>query len=67
MKNPSKELAGEIEKFLSQTGMPPTAFGWATVLDPRFVRDVREGRELRQRTRQKVSRYIRFARQQWTK
>jgi hypothetical protein len=35
----------EIEKFLRATDMPPTKFGRLAVRDPRFVLDLRLGRE----------------------
>jgi len=35
----------EIEKFLRATRMPPTLFGRLAVRDPRFVLDLRMGRE----------------------
>jgi hypothetical protein len=35
----------EIEKFLRATDMPPTKFGRLAVRDPRFVLDLRMGRE----------------------
>lgn len=37
----------KIEKFLRQTNMPPTRFGRLVAHDPRLVRDLRNGRELR--------------------
>ncbi|MBN8812455.1 MULTISPECIES: hypothetical protein [unclassified Sphingomonas] len=35
----------KIEKFLRATDMPPTKFGRLAVRDPRFVLDLRRGRE----------------------
>jgi len=35
----------EVERFLQQTGMPPTRFGRLAVNDPRLVGDLRNGRE----------------------
>lgn len=35
----------KIEKFLRATDMPPTKFGRLAVRDPRFVFDLRMGRE----------------------
>src|SRR6516162_2528612 len=34
IRNPTLELLREIEAFLEQTGMPPSAFGRATIVDP---------------------------------
>lgn len=45
----------DIDRFLRKTGMAPTSFGRAAVNDPRFVFDLRRGREpgakVRARTR----------------
>ena len=38
-------LLREIEKFMRETGMPWTKFGRLSVHDPRFVHDLRNGRE----------------------
>lgn len=38
-------VLGRIEKFLQQAEMPPTRFGRLAVRDPRFVFDLRRGRE----------------------
>jgi hypothetical protein len=38
-------LAGEIEEFLTETGMTPTTFGTQVMRDPNFVFDMRNGRE----------------------
>ena len=40
-------LLREIERFLRDTGMPWTKFGRLAVHDPRFVGDLRNGREPR--------------------
>ena len=37
----------KIEKFLRRTNMPATKFGRLAIGDPRLVRDLRNGRELR--------------------
>jgi len=47
-------LIRNIEKFLRQTGMPATKFGRLATHDPRFVLDLRNGREPRERTAQRV-------------
>lgn len=39
-----------IERYLRRNAMPPTQFGRATVRDPRFVFDLRKGREPRSET-----------------
>ena len=38
-------LLGRVERYLRRSGMPPTRFGREAVRDPRFVRDLRNGRE----------------------
>ena len=43
-------LIRSIEKFLRQTGMPATKFGRLAAHDPRFVLDLRMGREPRNGT-----------------
>lgn len=40
-----RPLIMTIERFLKQTQMPATKFGRMTVRDPRFVLDLRAGRE----------------------
>ena len=48
----------EVEKFLRRSGMSPTKFGRVAVNDPRFVLDLRMGREPRSRTAQRVISFI---------
>lgn len=38
-------LLGRIQYYLRRTGVPPTRFGREVVNDPRFVLDLRKGRE----------------------
>ena len=47
-------LLRRIERHLSATGTPATRFGRDCVGDPRFVFDLRAGREPRDETRQRV-------------
>ncbi len=51
-------LGREIERFLQRTGMPATKFGRLAVNDPRFVLDVRMGREPRSHTATRVIDFI---------
>lgn len=51
-------LGREIERFLRRTGMPATKFGRLAVNDPRFVLDVRNGREPRSHTQARVIDFI---------
>jgi len=48
----------EIEGFLRRTGMPATKFGRLAVNDPRFVLDLRNGREPRSHTKARVIDFI---------
>jgi hypothetical protein len=51
-------LLSSIEKFLRRSGTPPTRFGREAVGDPRFVLDLRKGREPRPATVSRVSDYL---------
>ncbi len=51
-----------IERFLKQTGMPATTFGRLAVRDPRFVLDLRMGREPGSRVRCRVEHFMNIAR-----
>lgn len=56
-KEQTVHLLREIEKFLHRNGTAPTRFGREAVGDPRFVFDVRNGRDPRPRT---VARVLAF-------
>ncbi|OJY69763.1 MAG: hypothetical protein BGP16_08460 [Sphingobium sp. 66-54] len=47
-----------IESFLRHTGMPPARFGREAVRDPRFVFDLRKGREPTVRTQRRVEHFM---------
>ena len=47
-----------IERYLRSTDTPPTRFGREVVGDPNFVFDLRNGREPRSRTIERVSSYL---------
>ena len=51
-------LIRSIEKFLRQTGMPATKFGRLAAHDPRFVLDLRMGREPRGGTEARIKGFI---------
>jgi len=51
-------LLRTIELFLRENGMAPTRFGREAVNDPRLVHDLREGRELRSKTQERVLAFI---------
>jgi hypothetical protein len=48
----------EIETFMKLKQVPPTRFGREAVNDPRFVFDLRRGREARKKTQKRVNAYI---------
>lgn len=53
-----------IERFLIEQDMPPTRFGRLAVRDPRFVLDLRMGREPGSRTRCRVEHFMNIYRAQ---
>ncbi len=54
-------LLREVEKFLRQNDTAPTRFGRDAVGDPRFVFDLRNGRDPRPRTIARVLAYLETA------
>lgn len=54
-------LLWEIEKFLRKSRVAPSRFGRDVVGDPRFVHDLRRGREPRDRTVERVRAYLQDA------
>ena len=55
-------LLRKVEKFLRLTEIPPTRFGRQVMGDPRFVFDLRNGREPRPGTVQRVLAFLESAR-----
>jgi hypothetical protein len=51
-------LLREVEKFLRQSDVAPTRFGRDAVGDPRFVFDLRNGRDPRPSTIARVRAYL---------
>ena len=51
-------LIRKIEKFLRRTGMTAIEFGRVTMRDPRFVADLRRGREPRFTTESQVEHFM---------
>lgn len=51
-------LRRRIELYLRKHAMAPTRFGREAVNDPRFVSDLRKGRELRETTEVRVQRWL---------
>ena len=54
-------LLREVEKFLRQSDVAPTRFGRDAVGDPRFVFDLRNGRDPRPETVARVRAYLEAA------
>ena len=54
-------LLREVEKYLRQSDVAPTRFGRDVVGDPRFVFDLRNGRDPRPRTIARVRAYLEAA------
>lgn len=57
------QLLREVEKHLRQNDTPPTRFGREAMGDPRFVFDLRNGRDPRPGTIARVLAYLRAAAQ----
>lgn len=51
-------LLPRIEAFLRRTGLPWTKFGRMAVGDPRFVADLRNGRDPRPATQERVEHFM---------
>jgi hypothetical protein len=54
-------LVAAVERFLTASGMSPTAFGRRAANDPALVHDMRVGRDLRWSTRAKIRAFINAA------
>jgi hypothetical protein len=51
-------LLRRVERYLRRSGTAPTTFGRRAVRDPRFVFDLRNGREPRPGTAARVAAYL---------
>jgi 2,4-dienoyl-CoA reductase-like NADH-dependent reductase (Old Yellow Enzyme family) len=51
-------LLRQVEVYLRRSGMAPTRFGREVVRDPRFVFDLRQGREPRAPTVRRVTDFL---------
>ncbi len=51
-------LLHDVEKYLRSSAIAPTRFGRDAVNDPRFVFDLRNGREPRRQTVERVRAYL---------
>lgn len=52
------ELLEQIEEYLAQARTSPSTFGRRVVGDPRFVKDLRDGRRPRRKTEERVKRFL---------
>lgn len=52
-------ILSDIEAFLAGTGMAASRFGMLALGDPRFVRDLRDGREVKRATRERLVGFMR--------
>ena len=52
------QLLRRVELYLRRSGTPATRFGREALSDPRFVADLRNGREPRAATADRVSAYL---------
>ena len=51
-------LLPQVERYIRQSRVPPTRFGREAVNDPRFVHDLRLGREPRPKTAARVAAWL---------
>ena len=56
---PFDPVLPEVERFLEASQMTPTVFGRQALGDPNLVRDLREGRECKRATRERIRTFIR--------
>lgn len=54
----AEEFIARIDKFLTVSGMTPTAFGRSAVNDPNLVGDLRAGRMPNLRTLQRITEFM---------
>ena len=55
---PFDPVLPEVERFLEASQMTPTVFGRQALGDPNLVRDLREGRECKRATRQRIRTFM---------
>ena len=55
---PMAALLSDIEAFLAASGMSESAFGTAAINDKHLIRQMREGRELKYETEQRIRSFI---------
>ncbi len=52
------QILRDVEKYLKNSNMPAARFGREAMGDPRFVFDLRNGREPRPRTIQRIRAFL---------
>lgn len=52
------ELLEQIEAYLARSGVSPSTFGRIAAGDPRLIADLKAGRRPRQKTRDRLSRFL---------
>lgn len=57
-KQPDTELIAHIEAFLAMADMRPTTFGRLAAKDQNLISQLKDGRELRRKTRERVLSFI---------
>jgi homoserine dehydrogenase len=58
MSTEAENFLNEVERFLVDHDMPPTVFGQKSLADPNFVFDLREGRDVRFSTVDKIRSFM---------
>ena len=54
----SDPILERVERHLAETGQTPTRFGQDVLGDPNLVFQLRQGRELRRQTRERVTAFL---------
>jgi homoserine dehydrogenase len=52
-------LLEEIDAFIAERGMTPTAFGWEAIKDPNLYRSLKSGRNPRLETMDRIRAFLR--------
>lgn len=51
-------ILAEIEQFIAERGMTPTAFGMGALKDPNLIPDLRAGRECKRSTAERIRAFM---------
>lgn len=52
------DFLNRIDQFIAERGLTPTTFGVKAINDPDLVRELRDGRELRRKTRERIEQFM---------